>query len=79
MEMRKDQIQNFLKHIDRLCTRAFFSRQYLKYRNDLNATTLDKDDFALGGRWSNVLDCIDDIHPKFFNQIWERKKQLYEP
>jgi putative sugar O-methyltransferase len=73
MEMRMDQIQNFLQHISRLTTRAFLSRQWLKWRNNLDNVTVDKDSFTLGDGWHKSLDCIDDIYPEFFNQVWERE------
>jgi putative sugar O-methyltransferase len=75
MEMRREQIKNFLKHIDRLCTRAFLSRQWLRWRNDFDGITVGKDDYVLAERWSKSLDCTDDIHPDFFNQIWERRTE----
>jgi putative sugar O-methyltransferase len=74
MEMRPDQVQNFLKHIDRLTTRAFLSRQWQKWRNPDEGHSLAKEDFALSDRWRVTLDQIDDIYPDFFNQVWQRSK-----
>lgn len=73
MEMKKEQIQNFLSQISRLTTTAFLSRQWLRWRNDLDNLTTEKDDFILTDGWRKGLDCIDDVYPDFFNQIWERK------
>jgi putative sugar O-methyltransferase len=72
MEMRRDQINNFLKQIGRLTTKGFLSRQWLRWRNHLDDLTVEKDDFVLTDGWRKVLDCVDDIYPEFFNQIWER-------
>ncbi len=74
MEMRPDQVRNFLNQIDRLTTRAFLSRQWLKWRNPDEGHSLSKEDFALSKRWRVALDQIDDIFPEFFNQVWERAK-----
>jgi len=73
MEMRREQISNFLKQIGRLTTKGFLSRQWLRWRNHLDDLTVEKDDFVLTDGWRKVLDCVDDIYPDFFNQIWERK------
>jgi putative sugar O-methyltransferase len=72
MEMRPDQVRNFLNQIDRLTTRAFLSRQWLKWRNPDEGHSLAKEDFALSERWRVGLDQIDDIFPEFFNQVWQR-------
>lgn len=72
MEMRPDQVRNFLGQIDRLTTRAFLSRQWLKWRNPDEGHSLAKEDFALSERWRVGLDQIDDIFPEFFNQVWQR-------
>lgn len=76
MEMRSDQIQNFLAHIDRLTTEAFLSRQWFKWQNPDDGDSLVKEDFALGSRWKAVVDQADDIYPDFFNQIWRRNTLL---
>jgi putative sugar O-methyltransferase len=75
MEMRADQVRNFLNQIDRLTTRAFLSRQWLKWRNPDEGHSLAKEDFALSERWRVGLDQIDDIFPEFFNQVWQRVTQ----
>jgi putative sugar O-methyltransferase len=75
MEMRPDQVRNFLKQIDRLTTRAFLSRQWLNWKNPDEGHSLVKEDFALSERWRVTLDQIDDIFPEFFNQVWQRAKQ----
>jgi len=72
MEMRIDQIRNFLHHIDRLTTRAFLSRQVQRWVNPLERHAVTKATFAMPDSWQLVLDKVDDIHPDFFNQIWKR-------
>ena len=81
MEMRKEQIINFLAHINRLTTIAFFSRQWIKWKNPCDQIILGKEDFALGIDWDKIVDIVDDIHPLFFNQIWKKRsiKVLNEP
>jgi putative sugar O-methyltransferase len=72
MEMRREQIANFIGQIDRLTKRAFLSRQWLKWRNAWDQITVEKQDFALGGAWRLALDAVDEIHPGLFNHIWAR-------
>lgn len=70
MEMRTDQIKNYLNHIDRLTTTAFLSRQFLKWTNTLDKLLISKDTFRMNGGWELRFDHVDDIYPDFFNQIW---------
>jgi putative sugar O-methyltransferase len=72
MEMRIDQIRNFLSQIDRLTTKAFLSRQFLKWKNPLDKISIAKDTFRMNSRWELSLDKVDDIYPDFFNHIWVR-------
>lgn len=72
MEMRRDQIRNFLHQIDRVTRRGFLSRQWQKWTNPIDMQLVEKDDFVIGQNWNLVLDAIDDIHPGFFNQVWSR-------
>ncbi|MEJ0070437.1 MAG: putative sugar O-methyltransferase [Pseudomonadota bacterium] len=73
MEMRREQIINFIRHIDRLTRRAFLSRQWLKWYNDTDKITVGAGDFELGAAWTKTLDAIDEIHPQMFNHIWQRR------
>jgi len=71
-EMRLDQVENYLYHIDRLTTQGFMSRQEFhdKSKNEW-LEGFPKETFALPKeRWELVVDKIDDFHPHFFNQIW---------
>jgi len=72
MEMRIDQIRNFLDLMDRLTTRALLSRQVQRWGNPLERHAVTKTTFAMPDRWELVLDKVEDIHPDFFNQIWKR-------
>ena len=74
MEMRPEQIKNFLHHIDRLTKRSFLSRQWITWRNPEDGNTVGKGDFALGPGWRLRLDVLDTIYPDLFNQIWIRLK-----
>jgi putative sugar O-methyltransferase len=73
MEMRAEQIRNFLMQIGRVTTKAFLSRQWFRWRNQLDDLTVARGDFVLAEGWRKALDCTDDVYPEFFNQIWERK------
>jgi len=72
MEMRPEQIKNFLHHIDRLTQRSFLSRQWVSWRNPEDGNTVGKGDFALGPGWKLSLDHLDTIYPDLFNQVWTR-------
>ena len=72
MEMRSEQIKNFLHHIDRLTQRSFLSRQWVSWRNPVDGNTVGKGDFALGPGWKLSVDHLDTIYPDLFNQIWTR-------
>jgi len=72
MEMRREQIANFIGQIDRLTRHAFLSRQWIKWRNDWDKVTLGAEDFGLGAGWTKAFDAIDEIHPEMFNHIWRR-------
>ncbi len=71
-EMRIDQIRNFLNQIDRVTTRAFLSRQWIKWDNPLDGHSVAKDTFGMNRRWRLHVDKLDDIYPEFFNQVWVR-------
>lgn len=71
-EMRLDQINNFLGHIDRVTEMAFLSRQEVKSLNEVELVPLNKSNFAMPSRWRLVVDKLDDIYPDYFNQIWQR-------
>jgi putative sugar O-methyltransferase len=72
-EMRPDQIQNFLRQINRLTSVAFLSRQELKAKSSSpHLFPLTKDDFCMPDRWRLIVDKVDEFHPFFFNQIWKR-------
>lgn len=71
-EMRLDQIQNFLHHIDRLASGAFLSRQQQYSVNPVEGVPLSKAEFSMPDRWQLIVDKEDDIYPLFFNQIWKR-------
>jgi len=71
-EMRLDQIQNFLNHIDRVTSGAFLSRQQQHSFNPMECVPLSKADFSMPDRWRLIVDKEDDIYPLFFNQIWKR-------
>jgi len=72
MEMRPEQIKNFLHHIDRLTQRSFLSRQWVSWRNPEDGNTVGKGDFALGPGWKLSLDHLDTVYPDLFNQVWTR-------
>lgn len=73
MEMRMDQISHFLNQIDRLTLHAFFSRQFINWKNRFDKIHVNKNTFAMNSPWTCKLDQIDDVYPDFFNQIWIKR------
>jgi putative sugar O-methyltransferase len=72
MEMRKDQIEYFLRRIAEITRIAFMSKQYYQWRNAVDDIVLTKDDFKMGNGFSIAYDRADDIHSNLFVQIWKR-------
>ncbi len=75
MEMRMEQIKRYLKHIERLTTTGFMSRQWLTWTNPVDGNAVTRDDFMLDGPWQLVLDQIDEIYPEFFNHVWQKSSK----
>jgi putative sugar O-methyltransferase len=77
-EMRLDQVENYLYHIDRLTTMGFMSRQELHEKSKNKwLEGFSKEVFALPEeRWELIIDKIDDFHPYFFNQVWKKTKEV---
>jgi hypothetical protein len=74
MEMRKDQVSFFLETISRVTRRAFFSKQWYKWKNPVDRIELTKDDSVLGGGFSLSFDQPDQIYQDLFVQTWLRNQ-----
>jgi putative sugar O-methyltransferase len=72
MEMRKAQIEYFLRRIAEITRVAFMSKQYYRWHNAADDIVLTKDDFKIGNGFSIAHDSTDDIHNDLFVQIWKR-------
>jgi putative sugar O-methyltransferase len=70
MEMRKDQVRFFLDTISRVTSKAFFSKQWYKWRNPVDNIEVSKDDSVLGNGFSLSFDQPDQIYEDLFVQVW---------
>jgi putative sugar O-methyltransferase len=50
-EMRADQILHYLRVVDRLCSGAFYSKQWRRFYNDLDDVTPAKETYQIPRRW----------------------------
>jgi putative sugar O-methyltransferase len=75
-EMKKVQIGNFIKHIDRLTSIGFMSRQQISSFNPVELVHLTKQDFAMPSNWNLSLDTVDVIYPTYFNQVWKKAAKI---
>ena len=71
-EMAPVQINNFITQIHRVTSTAFLSRQQLDNFNPIEKVRLVKSSYKMPDGWTLRLDNIDEIHPIYFNQIWEK-------
>jgi len=72
-EMSLDQIANFLAQIDRVTSEAFLSRQWDKWENKIDGHSVSRSTFSMNNSWTLKINSPDEIHPKFFNQLWYKK------
>jgi putative sugar O-methyltransferase len=55
-EMKPEQIQNWFRHIDRLCRGWFFTKQYKESVNPFDGVVVRKTDYPVPSNWSTVFD-----------------------
>jgi len=72
MEMRHEQIKNFLSHITRLTRMYFFSQQWYKWKNTADNIDVNKEDFKLEGDCELIYEKSNEIYNDFFIQIWKK-------
>ena len=73
MEMRLDQIKNFLFHIDRLTTDVFYIKQWKKWTNVIDNLVTEQTHYSLNPPWQLVLQKSDDIYRDFFVEVWLKR------
>jgi putative sugar O-methyltransferase len=72
MEMKLEQIKNFLRHIDRVTRQLFFSQQWFKWENTFDKIVVRKEDFTLNSNWKITVEMANEVFPLFFVQIWKK-------
>ena len=53
-EMRPEQVAHYVSIVDRVCGRAFYSKQWRTFYNDLDAVSWSEREFQLPARWRLV-------------------------
>jgi putative sugar O-methyltransferase len=71
-EMTKNQIDNYLKQMNRLSSRYIYLKQWLNWRNPLDGHEVKPSTFFLGSDWRLILDRQDEIQSLFFERLWRR-------
>ena len=69
-EMTKEQIENYLKHIDRLTRGTFYSKQWLVSRAKVNGFTLKQTEYPIPSTWSEIYHRQHPIQRMFFEALY---------
>ncbi len=74
MEMKNEQIKNYIHQIDRLTKKLFYSQQYFDWTNTDDNIRMTKDKFIVGENWKVVYEGKSPFQEYFFIQVWKRNK-----
>ena len=72
MEMRRDQIELFLKQMGRVASQFFFCKQWIDWTNGIDAVRVEQRDYDLGEGWRRISDAQDEIYQQFFTSLWRK-------
>ena len=71
MEMRMDTIDYFFREIDRVTRGYFYTKQWLLQNNREDNVVIEKEDYPVPQTWTNLMDGIDPINQRLFEQVWK--------
>ena len=71
-EMAAEQIENYLRQIERLSKRFVYLKQWLDWENPADGHRVVSDSMRLGSGWTPVYDRPDAIQPLFFERLWRK-------
>lgn len=69
-EMTREQIENYLKQIDRLCRGNFYSKQWLVSRAKVNGFTLKNSEYPIPAKWTEIYHRQHPIQRMFFEALY---------
>ena len=72
MEMRRDQIEHFLRQISRVSAGYFFCKQWIDWTNSIDDIRTRQDDFDMGNGWRQLSVQKDEIYQDFFTSVWRK-------
>jgi putative sugar O-methyltransferase len=70
MEMKLDQIKNFLFHIDRVTKSIFYLKQWKKWTNEMDRVVTEQSHYTMNPPWQLALKKTDEIYKDFFVEVW---------
>lgn len=73
MEMKLNQIRNFLFHIDRVTKGIFYLKQWKRWTNEIDRVMIEQTHYAMNPPWQLTLKKTDEIYKDFFVEVWLKK------
>lgn len=73
-EMRRDQISNYLRLIDAKCARAFYLKQWRRWRNARDGIEVTQDDYGMSPSWNRVFVRSPLLPREFFEALYVRRR-----
>lgn len=70
MEMKPIQIENWFKHIDRVCEGWFYTKQWYESKNQFDKVVILETDYPMRNNWDKILNRTS-IHPLLFESIYK--------
>jgi len=71
-EMRPDQVSLYFSLFQSLSRRHIYLKQWKSWKNPLDGTDIQVENYLLGSDWQIIMDRTDPIVPEFFNRVWRR-------
>ncbi len=72
-EMTYEQIENYLRHIDRVCRGHFYSKQWRISRAQVNGFTIDESNYPLPKTWQELFHRQHPIQRMFFEALYKTR------
>jgi len=77
-EMRVDQIDNYLRLMQRKTTEAVYIKQWLNFQNPVDKITLSHSAYDLDSTWRCMLRHVDPVQDLFFESVWVPQAKVFE-
>jgi putative sugar O-methyltransferase len=69
-EMRTDQVSHYLTLANRLCSGAFYSKQWRRFYNHLDEVTATRETYPIPAHWTKVFDRSPIVPRSFFEALY---------